>query len=173
MLRWLFIWECLSHLHFTRQSCRAQILSPGALCGPSLPLSPWLALKSALYPDPGAEGLVFSPRGVQRFHFLSAFALSRVQAASLPRSLAFFLLKRRPRCLQTPVSLRSPLWYSLVPARSPMVSAFLWGLCWLLLHEVFVVFEFPDSSSCCLAPAGSSSAVSISAIILFASRVPI
>lgn len=35
-----------------------QILSPGALWGPSLLLSPWLALKSALYPDPGAEGLL-------------------------------------------------------------------------------------------------------------------
>lgn len=90
MLRWLFIWECLSHLHFTRQSCRTWILSPGALCGPSLPLSSWLALKSALYPGPGAEGLLFS-RGVQRFHFVSAFALGRVQAASLLLSLAFFL----------------------------------------------------------------------------------
>lgn len=39
--------------------------------------------------------------------------------------------------------------------------------------KVFVVFKSPDSSSCCLAPAGSSSGVSVSVIILFASRVPI
>lgn len=139
MLRWVFIWECLSHLHFTRQSCRAQILSPGALWGPSLPLSPWLALKSALYPDPGAEGLLppLPPSGFTSFQPLHSVVSRLPPSRVLWRSSWILSAAEAAGHGVFRHQFHPPLWLSPVPARSPMVSAFLWGLCWLLLPLIF------------------------------------
>lgn len=129
-----------------------QILSPGALWGPSLPLSPWLALKSALYPDPGAEELLPPPPPPWCSAVSLPFSLCTQSCPGcLPPAFSGVLpgLDRLLK-LQTRVSPCSPLWHSLVPARSPMVSAFLWGLCWLLLPLIFKSRSF--QFSWCLSP---------------------